>query len=155
MAITQVGRLISINTPLGDDFLLLRKISASEGLSRLFSIDIELLHEEPKEGFKPTVIKPASILGKPVTMGVGQRDGSSRFFSGIVNRFSQGTRNWRYSVYYATVVPHVWILTQNIQSRIFQQMTVPDILRQVFEGFTISMEIQGEFKPRNYCRSIW
>jgi type VI secretion system secreted protein VgrG len=149
--ITQKDRLISINTPLGDDYLLLRKISASEGISQLFSIDIELLHEEPKEGFKPTVIKPASILGKPVSMAVGQRDGSSRYFSGIINRFSQGTRNWRYSVYYATVVPHIWILTQNIQSRIFQQMNVPDILKQVFADFTVSFELQGDFKPRNYC----
>ncbi|HRH46473.1 MAG TPA: type VI secretion system tip protein TssI/VgrG, partial [Pyrinomonadaceae bacterium] len=47
--------------------------------------------------------------------------------------------------------PHVWILTQNVQSRIFQHQTVPDILRKVFADFEVSYEIQGDFKPRNFC----
>jgi type VI secretion system secreted protein VgrG len=30
-------------------------------------------------------------------------------------------------------------------------MSVPDILDKVFKGFPISKQLQGTFKPRNYC----
>jgi type VI secretion system secreted protein VgrG len=148
---TQKGRLLSISTPLGEDFLLLRKMSATEGLSQLFTINVELLHEEEKGQGKVTLVEPESILGKAVTISVTQDEDEMRFFSGIVNRFSQGNRSTHYSYYYATIVPHIWILTQNIQSRIFQNISVPDILRKVFADFEVLYEIQGTFKPRNYC----
>lgn len=122
-----------------------------EKISELYTIEIQMLHEEPKEDFKPTVIDADSIMGKSVTATINQPDGSARFFNGIITRFSQGTRNLRYSIYTATIVPHVWILTQNVQSRIFQQKTVPEILKEVFADFQISFELQGEFKKRNYC----
>ncbi|HRH44184.1 MAG TPA: type VI secretion system tip protein TssI/VgrG [Pyrinomonadaceae bacterium] len=147
----QEGRQLSIATPLGKDFLLLNKFSANESLSQLFSMELELLHEEDDKGYETTIIKAEDILGKTVSIGVKQRDEGARYFTGIVSRFSQGNRNDRFSYYYATVVPHVWILTQNVQSRIFQHQSVPDILRKVFAGFEVSYEIQGDFKPRNYC----
>jgi type VI secretion system secreted protein VgrG len=149
--ITQDGRLLSIATPLGKDFLLLRKMSATEGLSQLFTINVELLHQEDKTVGKFTMIEPESILGKAVTISVTQNDEEKRYFSGIVSQISQGNRATHYSFYYATIVPHVWVLTQNVQSRIFQHISVPDILRRVFADFEVLYEIQGDFKPRNYC----
>ena len=126
-------------------------MKANERLSELFSFEIELLHEETKEDYKPTIVKDTDIIGKSVTIAVTQDDGGKRTFSGIVNRFAQGNRTSRYSFYHATVVPHVWVLTQKVQSRIFQQMSVPQILEKIFEGFQTSPEMQGDFKPRNYC----
>lgn len=142
---------MSISTPLGKDFLLLKRMKATEGLSELFQIDVELLHEETSEGFEATPVDVQRILGQSVSIAVTQRDGNTRAFNGIVNRFSQGTRDDRFSYYYATIVPHVWILTQNVQSRIFQHVSVPDILKKVFAGFEIVPEIQGTFQKRNYC----
>ncbi len=151
MPTTQDRRLMSIATPLGKDYLLLNRLSATEGLSKLFSFEVELLHEETSPGFEPTIVEAKSILGQGVTISINQRDNTKRSFSGIVNQFSQGNRNTRFSFYYATIVPHIWILTQKRQSRIFQHKSVPDILREVFSGFEVSYEIQGQFKPRNYC----
>ena len=152
MATTQDGRLLNITTPKGKDFLLLNRISATEALSTLFSIEVELLHEENSEGSSPTVVNPNDILGKPVTITIHQsEDKAERTYRGIVNRFSRGDRSTRFSYYYATIVPNIWILTQNVQSRIFQHITVPDILKKVFAGFDIDYEIQGDFKKRNYC----
>ncbi len=151
MAITQDKRLLKIKTPLGKDFLLINKMSANEGLSRLFSIEAELLHEESDAGYEPTFVDPSSLLGQGVSIEIEQADGTSRSFSGIVNRFSQGTRHVRFSFYNISIVPHVWVLTQKFQSRIFQHKSVPDILKAVFEGFEVKYEIQGTFHPRNYC----
>lgn len=151
MATTQDNRLLAIYTPLGKDFLLLDQISGTEGLSELFSFNVSLLHEEDEPGLSSTVIDPASIIGQGVTVNIVQRDGTTREISGIVNRFSQGGRNVRFTFYSARIVPHVWILTRKSQSRIFQNKSVQEILREVFQGFDILWEIQGEERKRNYC----
>src|SRR6201999_4502638 len=44
-----------------------------------------------------------------------------------------------------------WLLTRKTQSRIFQQQSVPDILKVVFAGMNVSYQIQGTFQPRDYC----
>ncbi len=151
MATTQDGRLMSISTPLGKDHLLINRFTAHEGLSQLFSIDVELLHEETKVSFTPTIVEAKSILGQAVTIYISAEDGSQREFTGMVNKFSQGNRDVRFSYYYISVVPHIWLLTQKSQSRIFQQITVPDILKKVFAGFQVKYELQETYEPRNYC----
>lgn len=152
MATTQDGRLLNITTPKGKDFLLINRISAHEALSSLFSIEVELLHEENNEGSIPTFVDPKDLLGKPATITIHQsEDRAERIYRGIINRFSRGDRSTRFSYYYATIVPNIWVLTQNVQSRIFQHITVPDILRKIFTGFDVDYEIQGDFKKRNYC----
>ncbi len=149
--ITQKGRVLEISTPLGEDFLLPWKMKAREEISGLFSIEMELLRQETnKDRLETTVIKPESILGKPVTISITLDGKERRYFSGIVNRFSQGGRSKEFSHYHATIVPHIWVLTQNFQSRIFQDMKVPDILLKVFEEFTVIPEMRGDHKPRNY-----
>lgn len=151
MATTQDGRLMSISTPLGKDYLLVNRFTAHEGLSQLFSIDVELLHEENEVSFTPTNVDPKSLLGQAVSIYISADDGSQREFTGMVNKFSQGNRDVRFSYYYISVVPHIWLLTQKSQSRIFQQITVPDILKKIFTGFQVKYELQETYEPRNYC----
>src|SRR5437667_748371 len=49
------------------------------------------------------------------------------------------------------MVPQLWLLTKNVQSSIFQQKSLPDILKEVLKGLDQSSEIQGTFTPRDYC----
>ncbi|CAN5783450.1 type VI secretion system spike protein VgrG1b [soil metagenome] len=151
MATTQDDRILKIKTPLGDDFLLIESMTATEGISQLYSIEAELVHAEEEEGYVPTTVGNQQILGKGVSISVELSDGTSRLFHGIVQQFAQGTRHVRFSFYKAVIVPQVWLLTQTRQSRIFQQMSVPDILRKVLTGFNVKFELQGTFEPRNYC----
>ena len=149
---TQENRLLKITTPLGEDFLLLNRLSATEEISSLFAFDVELLHDEGDERtFDPTFIDVKTSLGQEVSIDIYQRDGTTRTLSGIVNYFSQRQRDRRFTYYRATIVPNVWVLTQTSQSRIFQHKSVPDILKEVFKGFNVSYETQGVFHPRNYC----
>jgi type VI secretion system secreted protein VgrG len=150
MPISQENRLLRIATPLGKDVLVLRSFTATEGLSTLFHIYLELLHEETSEG-PPHTVDVQQILGQPMTILVEQQDGKKRFFHGICNRFSHGNRDERFTYYRAEVVPHLWLLTRRAQSRIFQRLSVPDILKKVFSGFDVNYEIQGTFHPRDYC----
>ena len=150
---TQAERLLKIKTPFEDDYLLIQSIEAVEEMSQLFEYHLELFHEE-KEGWSiPEVIDPKKLLGQPVSIAVSQLDDRARFFHGIVNHFSQGGRDQHFTGYKMVVVPKVWILTQRSQSRIFQQKTVPAILKEVFSDFEnqVIWEFEYEYKPRNYC----
>lgn len=151
MATKQRNRILNITTPLGPDKLLIETLKATEGISQLFSIEATLLQEETPGGTKPSPVDPKSILGKQVNIQVALPDKTKRYFSGIVNHIAQGSREQRFSIYEVTIVPYAWVLTQRRQSRIFQQKSVPDILRKVFEGLDVKWEIQGAFQPRNYC----
>ena len=151
MATTQDNRLLRISTPLGKDFLLVNKLSASEGLSEMFSVDAAFFQAERGGGTEPTMVDASQILGKRVTGEIARGEGPSRYINGIVNRLSQGVRHVRFTFYNVSIVPEVWLLTQCFQSRIFQHKTVPQILEEVLEGFNFKIELQGDFKPRNYC----
>jgi uncharacterized protein involved in type VI secretion and phage assembly len=85
---TQKNRLLAISTPLGEDFLLINKLTAIEEISSLFLFEVELLHDEGNErDFEPTFIDPKTILGQAVAIDVAQRDGTTRTLSGMVNHF--------------------------------------------------------------------
>ena len=150
---THAERSLRITTPFEDDYLLINSFTANEGISELFSLEVELLHEE--SGVWPDCdwIDPKKILGKSVGIIVSQGAEGGRYFNGIVSRFTQGVRSRRTSQYWITVVPAVWGFTQRVQSRIFQQKTVRSIIEEVFTGFEagIKFELEYDYKPRNYC----
>jgi len=152
----QKQRALAITTPLGKDFVVIESLAGTEGISQLFSYDIELLREETTSGTVPTPINPKDLLGQPVSVEMFEpgEEGvmtSVRHFSGIVNSITAGVRDERFSYYEITVVPQLWMLTQVRRSRIFQQLSVPEVLKAVFKGLNVKYELQGTFDPRNYC----
>jgi type VI secretion system secreted protein VgrG len=154
MAITQANRLLSLSTPLPYDQLVVRRLSAEEGISRLFQIDLDLLHEEVRGEGPPFTIDPKKLVGQPMAVAVLQKEGDTeveRHFNGICISFAQGNRTSRWTKYHAVVVPRPWLLTQIKQSRIFQQKSVKDILGAVLKGFDFKLELEGTYEPRNYC----
>ncbi len=147
MAITQEKRLIAIDTPLGKDVLLLQGFTGQEGISRPFVFHLDLLSEDPKIGFD-------KIVGQKVTIRITLADGSERYFHGYVSRFSQSGSDQRFTAYRAEVVPWLWFLTRTSDCRIFQNMTIPDIILKIFKdlGFSdVKNSLQGSFEPRDYC----
>ncbi len=146
-AYTQEHHLIQLDTPLGKDCLLLEGFTGHEALSRLFSFQLELLSEKSSISFQ-------DIVGQNVTITVALADGSQRYFNGFVSRFAQSRQDDRFTYYQAEVVPWLWFLTRTADCRIFQNMTVPDIISKVFKdrGFNdFRNSLQGSFEQREYC----
>jgi type VI secretion system secreted protein VgrG len=145
---TQSERPIALTTPLGPDALLLTSFSGHEEMSRLFTYDLEMLSEDD-------AIDAKKIVGKNVTFSVEFADGTPRYFNGFVSRFAYCGRNDRLSVYRAQVVPWLWFLTRKSDCRIFQDKSVPDIIKQIFSdaGFTDfeTSDIGGSHQPWDYC----
>lgn len=136
--------MLSLTTPLGKQALLLVGLHGREALSSLFSFQLDLLSEESSIAFE-------KVLGQKATVEVALPNAEKRFFSGIIKRISQGERGISFTRYSAELVPRAWLLTRRAQSRIFQHISVPDILKKVFEGLDVSYEIVGSFQPRNFC----
>ena len=150
--LTQENKLLSLDTPLGKDVLLLAKLHGQEGLSELFYFDLELFSE------KQTVVFE-DIVGKSVTIAIFLADGSKRYINGLISRFSQEYgidkpgSEVRTSYFSATVVPWLWLLTRTSNSRIFQNLTVPDIVEKVFseKGFAdYKLDLSGTYEQREY-----
>ncbi|MDQ3129554.1 MAG: type VI secretion system tip protein VgrG, partial [Acidobacteriota bacterium] len=151
---TQKERLLSIATPLGEDYLLLNKIHAEERISELYNFEIELVYDEEEDNsYVITEIDPATIIGQTVIIEIAQGPEGEikRTMTGMINNFTLIGRNRQFSFYNATIVPHVWRLTRSFQSRIFQRKTVPDILQEVFKGYQIKNQLQKSYNERNYC----
>ncbi len=147
MAYSQSTRLCSFDSALGPDALLLRQMSATEGVSSLFQIDLQCASEDADHD-------PQAIVGKPGHVTLETADGQKRFFHGIVARFQQGGRDARICHYTVTLRPWTWLLSRRINCRIFQDKTVPEIVSKVFEdaGFNdFEKKLQGSFPPRTFC----
>ena len=147
MAYTQENRLIAIATPLGEDVLLLQGFTGREGISRLFDLNLDLLSTNNAISFN-------DVVGKKITVKISLPGGDQRFFNGFVSRFAQSGSDARFTHYQMEVVPWLWFLTRNADCRIFQNMTIPDIIQQVFKdrGFTdFKLALTGSFDPREYC----
>jgi type VI secretion system secreted protein VgrG len=124
---------------------LLVGFSGQEALSQPFSFQLDLLAKNQ------TDVAFDKLLGQKVTVTMQLGKGKKRYFAGICSRVTQGERGSDYTTYRMDVVPPVWVLSRKAQSRIFQQLSVPDILKKVLTGFDVAYEIQGTFEPRDYC----
>ena len=132
---------------LGEDVLLLRDMSMTEELGRLFTIDLDLLSEQGDINFE-------DLLGQNVTIELKQSSGVSRYFNGHVTRFSQSEDSGNYAVYQATVRPWFWFLTRTADCRIFQEMSVPDIVKEVFselEYADFEDKLTKNYRTWDYC----
>ena len=153
MPYTQENRYIAIETPLGKDVLLLAGFSGTEGISHLFHFDLNLLSENHDIAFD-------GIVGKNVTLSIILADGSKRYFNGIISGFShersggESESDLFLSSYSAKMVPWLWLLTQTADSRIFQNLSVPDIIEKIFSEkglLDYRISLHGTYEKRDYC----
>jgi len=145
MSVIQQNREIEIITPLGADVLLLREMTVTEELGRLFSINVELGSTED--------INFEDLLGQNVSIRLNYAQGK-RFFNGYVSSISQGVSEGRYARYYATIHPWLWFLTRTSDCRIFQNKTVPNIIKDVLreQGYSdIEDRLKGNYRTWDYC----
>jgi type VI secretion system secreted protein VgrG len=151
---TQKRRLLGVSSPLGADTLLLQRFAGSEGLGRLFSFDLELLSDRRHD------IDLDKVVGQPMTVRVQLPAGGERYFNGVVSSFVQtavgrAASDEVYSSYRATLVPWLWLLTRTANCRIFQEMTVPDIIKKIFSeyGFSgfVEDKLTATYPTWEYC----
>ncbi len=141
-------------TPLEDGVFLLRSFEGVEQLSHPFKFTLNLYVPNKK---KPQV-EFDKVLGKEFTIECDiysrekeKRTGEYRYFSGICFELTEGIQDYDFTAYTAEIVPKVQLLTLQARSRIFQQKSVPDVLKEVLPNSGVEYQIVGDFEKREYC----
>ena len=145
----QDARLLELTTPLGPNALVINGFSGSESLSGLFRFRLDLLAPAKNS------ITAKQLLRQPVTVSILSGDSKVRYFHGLVNRLSAADREERFQHFHAEVVPWLWFLSQRADCRIFQNKSVPEILKAVFDGAGFKdykdQTTGGDHIPLDYC----
>jgi type VI secretion system secreted protein VgrG len=141
----------------GEDDLLIEEMSGHEAVSELFEFRLRLLSERDD-------IDPRKIIGKWAILRIETWDSrhmaGERHWNGFVSRFAQTGRaaspdgEGDLYTYECDIVPWFWMLTQHEDCRIFQNLSVPEIIDTIFAEFSYSDYLPEltEHHPRlEYC----
>jgi len=122
---TQFSFAVAGNTMKVVDFI------ATEKISEPYNVELTL-------GFEDT-LEFDDIIGQEGLLTIyHDRKESDRFFHGIVSKFSQTGRFGDFYMYKATLVPSMHYLKIKQNSRIFQNQSVQDIVKQIFSEANIA-----------------
>lgn len=147
-AFHESSRLLRFYSPLeGEQALLVESVTGESSLSSRFKYKLRLLS-------KSGSIDLQDLLGKNVSVGVRLADGSEQFINGYVNVFGFSHSDGGFAFYHAEMVPWLAFLQHRTNSRIFQDASVLDVLRQVFTGYgalaAFELRTARTYLPENY-----
>jgi type VI secretion system secreted protein VgrG len=138
---------ITLTSPLQAEDIRFGSMAFSEGLSALGEMQLTLVSNRAD-------IRPEDLLGKPMAVKMEMRGGTKRYFHGYVTRFGLGNNRGRYYGYTATVRPWLWFLTRTTDCKIFQDLSVPDIVKKVFQDHGIAnfeFKLFRSYRTWTYC----
>ncbi len=141
----QTRRTMRLRTPLGDDALLLVGLEGTESISELFHFRLDLLAPAYES------VDFGELLGKPVSVVIETEQTEPRWLHGMAIEFSQGRQDEEFVHYELVMAPKLWWWAQRQRSRVFQQKTTPEILKEVLDGLDFRFEFSGDYPSRNYC----
>ena len=140
-------RVMEVTTPLDPD-LLFHGMSGREEMSHLSEYQLSMLSLKNDHDLN-------ALLGQKVTVKLMLADDSIREFNGYVTRIAQHGSYGRYHRYVATVRPWLWFLTRTSDCRVFQEQTVPEIVKTVFGDHPslaeFKFETTGSYPKLTYC----
>ncbi len=146
--IQQHNQLITIESPLGKNTLLMHRFNATEQLSSPFSLSAIVLSTEAD-------IDPNEIIAKPVTIAINSDPENPRYFNGVVSRWSKkGMLDHSTYQYSMTIVPWLDMLRLRQGVRIFQEQSTQQIITKIFQelGFKdFIWKLQRQYLTREYC----
>ncbi|MEO8058164.1 MAG: type VI secretion system tip protein TssI/VgrG [Burkholderiales bacterium] len=138
---------ITLASPLPAEDLSFESMAMTAGLSMLGEIQLGLISPRADLSYD-------GLLGKAVTLKLNLPDDQARYLNGYVTRFAIGARRGRHYGYQATVRPWLWFLTRTSDCRIFQDMSVPDIVKKVFSDHSVAnfeFKLFRTYRKWTYC----
>ena len=148
--LTQANRMAALKTPLGEDVLVLKSFSGSEGLGELFEFQIDAFSEQKSIDFD-------DALGQPCTVRLKTYQGKERFFCGVLAHARWAGVERQYFNYKLTLRPWFWLLAHRANCRIFLDKKVTKIIEDVFtdagfsNGTDFKFKTHGEYDNIDYC----
>ena len=121
---------VRFKSPVRDD-LLFNHLHGAEEIGKPFLYELTFFSTNE-------ALVPSELLGKPVSIEMDLPEssllptGGHRYFHGYVARLARQGRHRSFHVYTASVRPWLWLLSRAKDCRIFQNKTVPEIIKEVF-----------------------
>lgn len=120
----------------------------SEGISELFHFSVDLASTDAEVDFE-------KVVGQPALLTIHGEKGK-RYVHGMVSLLEQVGKEGKWMRYRAEVVPAVWILSRRMNCRIFQNQSIPDIIKKALTDGGIASDqfrfsLKKSYKPRDYC----
>ncbi len=138
---------LTFHCALPPDQLFAESVHIDEALSQVGRMDVNLL--SPRQD-----IVAKDLLGKPVALCLAGEAGK-RWFHGHVVRFGHGAARGRFHSYHVEVRPWPWFLSRTADCRIFQDMTVPEIVKKVCDDHPgiaqLQLKLMRSYRKRTYC----
>ncbi len=128
--------------------LYVKSAKVVEGLSKLTETKLEFIT-------KDKTLELKKIVGSRVTLCVDDPDEEERTFTGrcISAEYiglSQGMGH-----YLAHIRPFLWFLTRGKESRIFQEMSTPEIIKEILNDYGFGSDLDDKltetYAKRTYC----
>jgi type VI secretion system secreted protein VgrG len=119
----------------GETSLSVRRFAVHEGISTLFTVSVWARSVNPSIDLEAIVGQPASL--RVVSGWLFARLGGARLWTGVVSSIEQvqGVQPQagatELSTYSLRLVPSIWLLTQRRNYRIFQHLSIPDIVDEL------------------------
>ncbi len=140
------ARDVVVTTAKPDAFVF-RHMRGREAVSDLFDFHLELLSSDDQ-------IALEDILGTPVGLTMQLQNQTERHFHGHAVRFDYGGTDGSYARYFAKIRPWLWFLSTTTDCRIFQDISVPNIVRKIFAKYPIAsfeFKLEQTYQERVYC----
>lgn len=140
-----MNRIINAHTPMGSD-LLFSALNGREEISRLFDFTLEL-----KSLQRGIAIK--SLLGQSITLEMAVEGNATRYLNAQCSHFQSTGKIGRYYVYEARLRPWLWYASRRSDYKIFQQMTVPEIVLDVLGKnypFPVDNRLTASYRTWDY-----
>jgi type VI secretion system secreted protein VgrG len=148
VSFTQAGRPFTVTTPLGADKLLLERFTGEEAVSAPFHFTLDMVSKANN------VVSADALVRQPISINMELSDGGSRVIHGRVNRFVQLGSADGLTSYRADMVPWLWFLSLSTDCRIFQKLSVLEIIKKIFDenGFPdYTIKCAKSYPKREYC----
>ena len=125
--------------------LEMKSMSGREELGRPFEYDLELVSSDAN-------LDLGELLGKPMTVRLEITPLKYRYWNGIVTDVGFAGSDGRHALYRVTIRPKLAMLERTSNCRIFQNQTVPAIVKDVFGqyGFGVKESLSAQYAPREY-----
>jgi type VI secretion system secreted protein VgrG len=147
-------KFLTLTGPFANSGFVFRSLEGTESLGVPFEYRIVMLNTKRD-------LDPRQLLGQGCTVSVQGADGGQRHFHGLISHSRHlgllpGTGRGDLGQYQYEVLlrPHLWFLSRSRDCRIFQSLTVPEILMKVFgeQGVDqVRQSLQGTYAAREYC----
>jgi type VI secretion system secreted protein VgrG len=130
---------------LSHDFKVL-SFEGVEQISQPYHFQLELVSERPD-------LDIDSLLQQPAFFSFA---GEGKGIHGLINRVAQGDAGKRLTRYHIDLVPHLFYLGHRTNQRIFQHLTVPQIIARALndhgiQADTYRFQLNSDYPQRIYC----